>query len=199
MATDPSQGNVVPVGEPQAAAPDLKVLWLRAALFIAIVGVLGSLHLSLGMELKACPLCFYQRAFMMSAAAALLFGMLLPGIPAGAATVLALPSAFAGASVAAFHSRLVFGGVLECPGGITGMPVPYESFLVFFLLVAFLVGDLLHRNIYVTYGVGAILLGLIFCTTCIRGTPPMAEPTAPYPAEPKIDMCRKVYQAKAGD
>jgi disulfide bond formation protein DsbB len=42
-----------------------------AALAVSAVGTVGSLYLSLGMGLKACPLCFYQRTFMMSTAAVL--------------------------------------------------------------------------------------------------------------------------------
>src|SRR5438876_8199332 len=33
--------------------------WAWAALAVAVAGLAGSLFLSLGMNLKACPLCFY--------------------------------------------------------------------------------------------------------------------------------------------
>ena len=50
--------------------------WLWAATGLALVGTAGSLYLSLGMGLKACPLCFYQRTFVMAALAVLLVGRL---------------------------------------------------------------------------------------------------------------------------
>ena len=37
-------------------APAIKVLWTRLAFFVSVIGVAGSLYLSLGMDLKACPL-----------------------------------------------------------------------------------------------------------------------------------------------
>jgi disulfide bond formation protein DsbB len=177
---------------PIDAPPDLKVLWTRAALFVAIIGVLGSLHLSLSMGLKACPLCFYQRAFMMSAAGVLVFGPFLPGMPLAALTVLALVPTFAGLGVAAWHTYMDAIGVLECPVGVTGfLAAPVESLIVFALLLAFLLGDLLHRRQYVLQGIGAVLLGLVFAMTCIKGTPTMNRPTTPYPpSETGLDGCR---------
>lgn len=168
--------------------PELISLWTRCALFVAVVGVLGSLHLSLGMNLRACPLCFYQRAFMMAAAGALAFGTFLPGMPLAAQTVLALPSAVGGLGIAGWHTWLEWDRKLECPAGITGvLSAPGESMVVFGLLVALLAGDLLHQRKYVMQGVGAILLGVVFCTTSVRGVPD--RPTDPHPAP--LDGCRK--------
>lgn len=173
--------------------PDLKILWTRCALFVAVVGVLGSLHLSLSMELKACPLCFYQRAFIMSAAAVLGFGLFLPGVPIAGQTVLALAPACAGFFMAGAHSRLVWVGVMECPTGITGaLRAPEESLLIHLLLVLFLLGDLFHRRCYVMQGLGAVLMGLVFCLTCLNATPPSPTPTAPYTTQ--LDICRKIYR-----
>ncbi len=47
--------------------------WLAMAL--ALAGTLGSLALSWGLGLKACPLCFYQRTFVMAAFAILGVGL----------------------------------------------------------------------------------------------------------------------------
>ena len=168
--------------------PDIKILWTRCALFVAVLGVLGSLHLSLSMELRACPLCLYQRAFMMAAAAVLAIGMFLPGVPMAAQTVLALPAAVAGGAIAGWHAYLDWTGVLECPPGITGvLTAPQESLLVFLVLTALLLGDLFHQRRYVMQGFGAVLLGVVFCTTCIKGVPD--KPTDPAPAP--LDGCRK--------
>ena len=177
-------------------APDLKILWICAALFIAIIGVLGSLHLSITCGLQACPLCYYQRAFMMAAAGILLFAMFLPGVPSSAVSVLALAPATAGLCIAANHVQAEWTGVLECPKGITGaLPVPQESLIVFVLLVSTLIGDLLHRRTYLMQGAGAILLGYLFSTMCMNSVQRMDPPTRAYEkAEP--DGCRKPFVRK---
>lgn len=172
-----------PTSSPPAT---LKLLWTRLAFFISVVGVVGSLYLSLEMNLRACPLCYYQRAFMMAAAAVLGFGLFLPGVPSAALAPLALASAVGGASVALWHTYLDAVGVLECPAGVTGLVVPRESLIVFSLLVVFLVVDLFHQRVYVMQGLAAILLGVVFAVTCIRAASDPPSPTGP------IDGCRKV-------
>lgn len=185
---------------PPAAAPDveptpdLKILWLRLATFIAVIGVLGSLHLSINMELQACPLCYYQRAFIMAAAGILAFGMFLDGVPPGAVSVLALAPSVAGLCIAGQHVRFEWAGDLECPKGISGVLVaPQESLIVFVLLVAVLLGDLLHRKNYTVQGFGAVLLGVVFCTTSMRSVQRMDPPTRAY-EKTEPDGCRKPYK-----
>ena len=166
-------------------------------MFIAVVGVLGSLHLSLSMDLKACPVCYYQRAFMMSVAAILTFGLFLPGVPTAAQTVFALAPAFAGTAIATLHTYLVTSGDMECPAGITDMLVaPAESLLVYVMLMVCLLGDLFHQRKYVMQGLGAMLLGFVFYTTCTRAVPKMDPPTAPYDSSKALDTCRKAYREK---
>ena len=180
------------------SSPTLKQLWTRLAFFISVVGALGSLYLSLEMGLKACPLCFYQRAFIMAAAAVLGFGLFLPNLPSAALSPLALASAVAGFGIALWHTYLDAIGVLECPVGITGVLVaPRESLLVFVLLVACLLVDLFHQRVYVVQGLGAVLLGVVFASTCIRATPKPPEPQRPYREDEKLDGCRKPYKAPA--
>jgi disulfide bond formation protein DsbB len=90
-------------------------------LLIALVGVVGSLFLSapkpLGLDLKACPLCFYQRTLMLA-----VFGVLLMGLVAGPArsgllSVMTLPLTVAGLAVAGWHVYLEVDEKLECPDG----------------------------------------------------------------------------------
>ena len=166
--------------------PTLKLLWTRLAFFVSVVGVVGSLYLSLDMNLKACPLCYYQRTFIMAVAAVLGFGLFLPGVPNAALSPLTLASAVGGAGIAVRHTYLDAIGVLECPPGVTGLTAPAESLIVFGLLVAFLVIDLFHQRVYVVQGVAAMLLGVVFATTCIRAASDPPSPTGP------IDGCRKV-------
>src|SRR4051795_13328130 len=90
-------------------------IWVQTALVLAVAGLAGSLLLSLGMGLKACPLCFYQRTFMMSIVAVLGMGLLASVSRLG---LLCLPLAVAGLGVALFHVSLETTGKLECPKGI---------------------------------------------------------------------------------
>src|SRR5215470_2689255 len=114
MATAaPPAPTTAPPAEPAAPAP--MTWWLPLAALVALVGVIGSLYLSLGMELKACPLCFYQRSFIMATLAVLAFGLFIREIPRGAVTPLALGPAMAGAYIAVMHVNAVYTGALECP------------------------------------------------------------------------------------
>ena len=173
-------------------------LWIPLALFASTIGVVGSLYLSIALDLKACPLCFYQRAFMMAAAMILFFGMALRGVPYAVLTPLALGSTVAGGGIAAFHVYLDGKGILECPIGATGFLVaPQESFVVYVFLLAFLLCDLFQERRFVPQGLGAILIGGVFAYACLHPavTPPSPNPTAPYPTDKKLDGCRKVFRA----
>lgn len=166
-------------------------LWTRGALFVAFLGVVGSLYLSLVMDLKACPLCFYQRAFMMAVAGSLAFGLFVH-VPPATQSVLNLPAASGGGAIALWHSYLDWTGKLECPTGITGfLTAPQESLLVFVLVAALLFGELLHQRKFLIQGIAAVLIGIVFCITCVDGVhKDPISPTGP------IDGCRKVAPEK---
>jgi disulfide bond formation protein DsbB len=88
------------------------------ALVVALAGTMGSLSLSWLLGLKACPLCFYQRAFAMGAA-----GVIGVGLASGMGkmktlSLVALPVSVAGLCVALFHVSLELRGILECPEGL---------------------------------------------------------------------------------
>src|SRR5260370_16019931 len=87
-------------------------------LLVALLALAGSLWLSVGMGLKACPLCFYQRTFVMGVVAVLWIGVLTGERHRAGLNLLALPLVVAGFGVAAFHVFLELTGKLECPGGI---------------------------------------------------------------------------------
>lgn len=182
--------------QPQAlSSADSKILWTRLALFVSVIGVVGSLYLSLQLGLKACPLCFYQRAFMMAVAAILGLGLSMPAVPTAALAPLALASTIAGSGIAAFHTYLDATGVLECPAGISGtLTAPQESLAVYALLLVLLLCDLFNQRRYVMQGIGAILLGVIFTITCIQATPPSPAPAGPYTIP--LDGCRKPYHPR---
>ena len=50
--------------------------WCWLALLVALVASIGSVYLSVGMDLKACPLCFYQRSFAFGLTALLAVGLI---------------------------------------------------------------------------------------------------------------------------
>jgi disulfide bond formation protein DsbB len=90
-------------------------------LLVALVALAGSLWLSVGMGLKACALCFYQRTFVMGVVAVLGIGLLTGVRHRVVLNLLAMPLAVAGVGVAAFHVFLELTGKLECPSGVLGI------------------------------------------------------------------------------
>jgi len=169
-------------------------LAVLAAAAFALIGSAGSLYLSLGMGLHACPLCFYQRSFVMATFAVLAVGWLAAGGRVNLA-VLAVPTALAGFVLALMHTRLALTGGLECPNGLFG-PAPVDSLAIHALLVAALaVGCFAGTEAEVGHlgaiGLG-VILGVAMAYGCLNSNPPPAEPKQPYDAPPII--CRKPYQ-----
>jgi hypothetical protein len=173
----------------KAAKPGL--FWVTAALLVAVAGTAGSLYLSIGMGLKACPLCFYQRAFMMAALCVLAVGLVTDRAQSRLLATVSLPLVIAGWGVAAFHEYLVISGKLECPPGLLGVGVaPLQSLAMFSALV-------------IAIGLGAcrcslpllasIVLGLGLAWGSIASSPPMAPaPTKPY--DQPLETCRPPYR-----
>ena len=97
-------------------APQRTGAWAWAALVVSFLGSAGSYYLSVGMGLMPCPLCFYQRAFMLGVFAVLAVGLvagLERTVPLG---LLALPLATAGLAVAGYHVNLERVRALESGG-----------------------------------------------------------------------------------
>ncbi len=174
--------------------------WAIVALAFSLVGTAGSLYLSLGLGLKACPLCFYQRSFMMSTFAVLALGLAVDRRQPRLHCLLSLPLALAGGGVALFHEYLVVTGVLECPKGFLGLGTsPTQSLAVFALTITAVVAGVLAggsgaplRAVPVS---GAAILGLSLAWASIAGSPPLPPaPKAPYDSVGQpLDMCRPPY------
>jgi hypothetical protein len=160
----------------------------------AAATVLGSLALSLVLELRACPLCFYQRSFAMAALGALILGLMVP-VPGArsSAVATALLCAAAGLGVAAFHVSLEAREILECPGGVFGIgSAPVQSLAAFVLLLC-LLACVRHPGSTGRASLAALLLGALFAAASIVSSPPLpAAPNAAYPSPP--DICRPPYQ-----
>jgi Disulfide bond formation protein DsbB len=152
-----------------------------AALVAAAVSVAGSLYLSLGMGLIACPLCFYQRAFAFAVFGVLILGVLTRAWQTGYVNLMAFLPAIAGGVVAAFHTYLDGTGRLICPKGILEIgTTAQQSLASYLLIVACLLPGLaadLRRKAITAAGVGvSILLGGAFAYGCIVSSPPPRTP-----------------------
>ena len=180
---------------PSAAAPVRN--WELLALAVSVVALAGSLYLSLVMKLKACPLCLYERTFMMGLVGVLLIGLVLSrDVRPGFSVLLCLPLAVAGLCVAAFHVFLELTDVLECPTGLFGLGSAPQQSLAAFLIVTALIGVALARSsigtAWRTTSLGAVVLGILFSGAAIMSAPPLPQP----PSEPyttPLEGCRPTF------
>lgn len=172
-------------------------IWEWSGCLVALVALGGSLWLSIGMNLKACPLCIYQRTFVMGIVGVLGVGLVAAPRLRGILSVLALPSAVGGFGVAVFHEYLELAGKLECPPGVMGVgTAPQQSLAVLTLLVALLVVgaiQTIRRGHFRWPAMGlAVLLGVLFAAGAVASAPPMpAPPTAAY--DTPLEMCRPPF------
>ncbi len=171
------------------------------ALVIALLATCGSVYLSVGLGLKACPLCFYQRSFAMSVFAVLLIGMFADRHRPALCSLFAFPLAVAGLGVAAFHQYLVGTDILECPAGLLGMgTAPAQSLTIFVLLTVVLAlaangGPRDRQQLLSTIGAG--VLGLALAWGSIISAPSLPPPPVnPYDGvKQPLDTCRPPYRS----
>ena len=184
-------------GKSAFAQRPTKLTW--ASLVIAIVALTGSLWLSIGMGLKACPLCFYQRTFVMSIVAVLAVGLFARVRPLSMLSVLSLPLATAGLGVAVFHVYLERSGQLECPAGLLGFATaPQQSLAIlaalFVVLAVDVVMTLRPTNISLRAIFGGLLMGVFLAVAAVKSAPPLPPaPTKPY--EMPLDSCRPPFRS----
>jgi disulfide bond formation protein DsbB len=151
----------------------------NGALGLAVVALLGSLYLSLGMGLIACPFCLYERTFLLSVVGVLTGGKLLRlPVANGILSLMALPLALGGLGVAAIQTNLVRADVLACPNGILGLgPAPFQSLGAFLLITALLIPGATKRGISpVESGkriIGMVALGMAFAAIAVISAPPV--------------------------
>jgi disulfide bond formation protein DsbB len=172
-------------------------------LVVSLIGLAGSLYLSIGMGLKACALCFYQRTFIMGLFALVTVGLVVDRARAALLCLVSLPLAVGGLGVAAFHEYLVVTHKLECPAGILGLgTAPAQSLSIFALLTAVAIlgartGTSEFRVSAPVAVVGAIVLGLLLAWGAVASAPPMpAGPTKAYdPEKQPLDTCRPPFRS----
>jgi len=178
--------------------------WTWAALILATLGTAGSLALSLGLGLKACPLCFYQRTFLMATMSVLAVGLWKSRDRSTPIILMVLPLIWAGLGVAVFHEYLVWANVLECPTGLLGLgTAPAQSLGVFAVTAA--VGTIgAWRESQGPTGrksatlAGAVIFGGLMSWASIAAAPPLPPaPTEPYdPVAQPLEGCRPAYQSE---
>lgn len=175
--------------------------WNIAALVLAVVAASGSLDLSLGLGLKACPLCFYQRSFAITAVLATAMLVWLDGFCSPRASLVALPLAVSGLGVATFHVYLVQAGKLKCPSALFGWgDGPMQSLAVFSALsFVCIAGAWSSRRAGGGGGtlaaLAAVLLGAVTAWACIASAPSLpSPPDQPYDSvKQPFDMCRPPF------
>lgn len=168
-------------------------VWAILSLVLALIATLGSLYLSVGMGLKACPLCFYQRTFAMGTLAVLAVGIVADRSQARLLCRVSFPLAVAGWGVAAFHEYLVLAEKLECPLGLFGLGVaPLQSLIVFSLL-ALAIGLGAGRQIMSLTASAAF--GLALAWGCIASSPALPPPPA-KPYDQPLEICRPPFNPK---
>lgn len=176
--------------------------WL--ALVVGVVALVGSLHLSMGLKLQACPLCIYERTFLMGVISVLGLCGLVPLLrDTGIGARLALPLAIAGLGVAAFHVRLELVETLVCPISFFGLgTAPKQSLAAFLLICGFLfvaiIGPASDWQGRLAWMLPGIVLGGLFTYASIASGPPL--PPANFTAsqlrqqqqELKLESCKPV-------
>jgi hypothetical protein len=181
-----------------ASADAFPVTLVWPPFLVALVALAGSLWLSIGMKLKACPFCFYQRTFVMGVVAVLGVGLLTGSRHRAVLNLLALPLAVGALGVAVFHVYLELTDKLECPAGIMGIGTsPQQSLAALtVLLVLVVVGVVRSGNVGESQrlaAVAAVVLGLMLAWGSVLSSPPM--PPAPMKAyETPLDVCRPPFR-----
>lgn len=183
----------VPETQPSPPITPEPSLWLWGAMMASLIALAGSLYLSLGMGLKACPLCLYQRTFVMGVVGVLAVGFFVKDLQPKVLSLLALPVAVAALGVAAFHCYLETTGFLECPHGIFGVgTAPQQSLVILTVLVILLVIDQLGQRTLLALLATAVLGGLLAFSD-IRSAPPSPVPTKAYDIAVDEDGCRRPF------
>lgn len=180
--------------EPAARSKSPSALFAWLALGVALFGLWGSVHLSLAMGLKACPLCYYQRTFVMAVFVVLGFGLWGRLASPGVICILALPLATAGAVIGGFHVAGEVRGAMECPAGLWGLgTAPQQAFAVQALMVVLLiVGFLRGRTVDDpgAFGLVAPLVVAVLLANVAMKTVSIPPPPPPEAYQNPPDGCR---------
>ena len=172
------------------------------ALLVSAAAAAGSLYMTLDMNLKACTLCFYQRAFAFGLVGVLTTGLLAFRDRPARVCMMAIPLAIGGLGVAGFH---VYLGMtvwprgnetwyLACPMGIEGYgTAPQQSLAAFALVLLAALGGAAGEMRTTGEGGPAFLIALVLGVGAAAGSlvanPPMPKPAPADPNSP-LDTCK---------
>jgi disulfide bond formation protein DsbB len=171
----------VPEPQPTPQVSQEPSIWLWGAMFASLVALAG-------MGLKACPLCLYQRTFVMGVVGVLAVGFFVKELQPKALSLLALPLAVGALAVVGWHEYLEQSGGLECPHGVLGVgTAPQQSLAILALLVALLVIDQLRQQRLMGVLATIVLGGLLAFSAIKSAVPPIPN----YDLAVDEDMCRK--------
>src|SRR5262249_8468087 len=122
------------------------VTWL--AWLVSLGALAGSLGLSLyldvhgqkvGLGLRACPFCLYERLFVMGVVAIYTVGLLFHQRRGERLGFLALPLAAGALATIGYHEFLEYTGKLECPAGYMGRGTAPQQALIILAVLGLLV------------------------------------------------------------
>jgi len=181
-----------PIPPPQSNSQPVAGLLIWPALLAALVTGFGSLWLTLGMDLRACPLCLYQRACVFCVIAILTVGVLARERHPKLLALVSLGPAAAAVAVCAYQNYLEQIGKLECPAGIANIgTAPQQALAAEAIVLVILLLASVSRAM--TTGL-ALLLGLALGGLMIKTAPPPPDaPTKPYSGP--FTTCRPPYIA----
>ncbi|MFQ3650355.1 MAG: disulfide bond formation protein B [Gemmataceae bacterium] len=154
--------------------------WL--ALAVALGTSVGSVVLSLGLQLAACPLCYYQRSFAFASLGVLGVGLITGMQQHICLAGLVLPLALTGLLLAGYHASLEARGKMECPLGLTQtLTAPQESVLAFVVLSGLLVTCTLSEDKPGGGWVAIALAALLAVVLAVSSVASVAMPAPPKP------------------
>lgn len=103
----------------------VSTFWTWVALLLALIGVAGSLYMSIGflnlgfgLNLVPCPLCFYQRTLLMAVAGVLLVGLFGGPARSGFLSLVTMPLTLAALGIAGLQIYWEIDEIIECPDGV---------------------------------------------------------------------------------
>lgn len=154
---------------PELSPPKSVMLWNVLALCFALIAVAGSFWLWVAPDLKGCPLCSYQRSFVIAVATILLLAQLTELRASAVISVLAMPVAMTGLAIAMYHVERQLAGKMEFSAGLFGLgSAPQQSLAVQALLVIVLLVAGIRRPVLAV----AIAMGILLAYACVQSAAP---------------------------
>lgn len=155
----------------------------------ALASVGGSITLTLGLGLIACPLCLYQRAFAVAVLGTLGLGLMTKARDTGLVNLLAFLPTVIGGLIAAWHTVLDLSGQQVCPNGVLGLGTTAQQSLGSYLLIL----AALLPGLMIDVKAGHVTAAAVGWTTILGGALAVGcIVSAPPPEMPVLDLRSRV-------